>query len=82
MVHFTKQVTFRGKFQQHVPQKKSVIHRFYENSFILAVNDQKLKGNICSQIEFLCVFSPLCTFYFYGGLGLGVALIRIIANTL
>ena len=40
------------------------------------------KGNICSQIEFLCVFSPLCTFYFFGSLGLGVALIRIIANTL
>ena len=40
------------------------------------------KGNICLQIEFLCVFSPLCTFYFFGGLGLGVALVRIITNTL
>ena len=27
------------------------------------------KGNICLQIEFLCVFSPLCTFYFFGGPG-------------
>ena len=34
------------------------------------------------QIEFLCFFLPLCTFYFFGGLGLGVAFIWIIANTL
>ena len=26
-----------------MPQKESLTHRFYENSFILAVNDQKLK---------------------------------------
>ena len=38
-----KSSTFKYKFQQHVPQKKSLTHRFYENSFILAVNDQKLK---------------------------------------
>ena len=39
-------------------------------------------GNICLQIEFLCFFFPLSTFYFFGGLGLGVAFIWIIANTL
>ena len=39
------------------------------------------KGNTCLQIEFLCIFSSLCTFYFFGGLGLEVALIRIIADT-
>lgn len=44
--------------------------------------DQKEKGNICFQIEFLCFFFSLCTFYFFGGLGLGVAFIWIIANTL
>lgn len=24
-----------------------------------------IKGNICSQIEFLCVFSPLCTLFLW-----------------
>ena len=43
---------------------------------------KKNKGNICLQIEFLCLFFPLCTFYFFGGLGLRVAFIWIIANTL
>ena len=28
-------------------KKKSLTHRFYENSFILAVNDQKLKYWFC-----------------------------------
>ena len=40
------------------------------------------KGNICLQIEFLCFFFPWYTYYFSGGLGLGVAFIWIIANTL
>ena len=40
------------------------------------------KGNICLRIGFLGLFFLLSSCYVRGGLGLGVASIRIIANTL
>ena len=41
-----------------------------------------VKGNSCPRIRFLLLFSLLSSFYICGGLGLGGACIRFMADTL